>query len=276
MVKKKLNTQNTTNTKSKTNNKVIVVNTYNKPIVSDVITGQKLNKCSVTAKNIYSMAYEKGYEIGLKNSKYEIENWLKKFKPYLDNIFTIKDYYIEGILEPPMISFDNKSYIEDNGKMYVKKEGEYKITRPAKFKTPLTWEDFLLSGHLDKPIYILQYHYYSASECKKQIKNLQIKKNFLNGYAYAKNESLILYKERLKKLKIYLMKLNLYQRLYLTKKILPPVITPMVTPIKADNKDLVISEEKYVIVKPARFNPLYKNWLNFIVTNNNVKTINKR
>jgi hypothetical protein len=73
-----------------------------------------------------------------------------------------------------------------------------------------------------------------------------------------------------------MLKMNLYQRLYLSKKILPPVITPMVTPIKSEGETLLISEEQYVIVKEAMFNPMYKNWLNFIVEDNNNRTVNKR
>jgi len=270
-------TVNKVETDNSNKNAPKTIATYDKTISSDVIDNNgvdKVDNCTYLIKSVYENAYEKGYEKGNINSKYEIENLLISIKSSLDDIFMIKQYYIEGIVEPPFINFDNESNILDGGKRYVKKEGEYSIVKPAKFKQPLKWEDFLLTGFLKEPEYKFDYVFNIAKGC--EIDDEKIKESFLNGYEYSRKENIVLYSERLKKLKDYMLKLNLYQRLYLSKKILPPVITPMVTPIKAENDNLLISEEQYVIVKPAQFNPLYKNWLNFIVENNNKTTVNKR
>lgn len=269
------NENNEVDNTSKTNKQTIT--TYEKTVSSDVIDNngvEKVDNCTFLVKSVYENSYEKGYEKGTINSKYEIENLLIGMKEFLDDIFMIKQYYIEGIVEPPFINFDNDSNILDGGKRYVKKEGEYSIVKPAKFKQPLKWEDFLLTGFLKEPEYKFDYVFNIAKSCV--IDDEKIKENFLNGYEYSRKENIVLYSERLRKLKDYMLKLNLYQRLYLSKKILPPVITPMVTPIKTQEDNLLISEEQYVIVKPAQFNPLYKSWLNFVVENNNKTTVNKR
>lgn len=270
-----INNTNSINNNTNSTNNVKTITTYKNTVYSDVLgkDNKNLNNCDIFNKSIYSISYEKGYEIGKKNSKYEIETKFKKLKSQLDIIFPIKNYYIENILEPPLISFDKDSKIINNGKTYVKKEGEYIIDRNARFRKPLTWEDFLLSDNLEKSDYNFNYYYNKNKDC--EVDESKIKENFLNGYEYAREEIVFLYKQRLKKLKIYIEKLNLYQRLYLSKKILPPVITPVIKPIEINNKNLLISQEEYTIVKEARFNPLYKNWLNFIV-NNKSKIINKK
>jgi len=263
------NKKNTNNIIQNDNNKII----YNHIINSNVLD-TAINSCR-GLKYTYNIAKNKGYEIGLKNSKWEFEKWLKKMKPFLDNLFLIKSYYIENILEPPMINFNSDNKILNNGKTYLKKEGLYTIVRPARFRIPLTWEDFLLSDSLKPADYKIKITYRNFNEDCKVNQN-KINENFLNGYEEGRKETLIIYKERLKKLSEYMVKLQRYQYLYLTKKIRPPVITPLITPIKSNKKSLLISQEEYTIVKPAEFNTLIKNWKPFLVEKVNTYTKNKR
>lgn len=249
---------------------------YNKVISNDVIdTPSFMEECTLTEKNIYKKGYELGYKYGLRNSKVEIENWFLKMSTQLNDLFLIKEYYIEGILEPPLIEFDKEDLISENGKKFTKKEGEFTIIKEAKFKVPLTWKDFLLTDNLEKAEYNLEYYYYNDKE-KCPIKNEKIEYEFKNGYEEGRKEANIIYSQRLAKLKDYMEKLHRYQRLYLTRKMRPPVITPLITPITADKNKMVISQEEYTIVKPAQFNTAVKDWQLFLIETRNANTNNQR
>jgi len=298
IVKNKINKNNTITTNKNTNEKkdnsnvtksslnnntpkVIFNPTHKKTIYNNIIysnvldSNEKGKYCHYMEKGILEKIYELGYKKGIINSKWEIQQWMKKMGKYFNNIFRIKDYYIEGILEPPFVIFNNKNEITNNGKTFIKKEGEYIITKPAKFKIPLKWQDFLLEKHLKKPDYTFKYYYYiDKKNCK--ISNNKIKKYFLKGYKEAKNEIVILYKHRLIKLQKYIKKLYTYQRLYLTRKIRPPVITPIITPIKTTKNKMIISKEEYTIVKRATFDPIFRDWKNYLIKSVNEHTINLR
>lgn len=249
---------------------------YNKVISNDVIdTPSSMEECTLTEKNIYKKGYELGYKYGLRNSKVEIENWFLKMGTQLNDLFLIKEYYVEGILEPPLIEFDKEDLISENGKKFTKKEGEFTIIKEAKFKVPLTWKDFLLTDNLEKAEYNLEYYYYNDKE-KCPIKNEKIEYEFKNGYEEGRKEANIIYSQRLTKLKDYMEKLHRYQRLYLTRKMRPPVITPLITPITADKNKMVISQEEYTIVKPAQFNTAVKDWKLFLIETRNANTNNQR
>lgn len=231
-------------------------------------------KCSIFLKYLGEASYQKGFEIGKNNSVYEIETKLLKLKPFLDGMFRIKDFYVEGILEPPLIEEDRTNQILDNGRTFVKKEVTYKISKPSKFKEPLIWEDFLLqdkNSRLEHPKYIVKYQFFYNPECEDMDKVYEtLNKHFYKGYNESKEETTFLYKERLKSLNKYMDGLAQYQRLYLTKKIEPPLITTQVSPIdkNKNNKTMTISEEKYYILKEAEFVDNYKKWDNYLVPNN--------
>ena len=259
-------------------NKNNIKTLYSNTIMSDIIdNNNKIDECSLNLNYIYKKIKNRGYQIGLKNSKWEFEKWLKKMKPFLDYLFDIKNYYIQGILEPPMINFEKNTKIKNNGKTYIKKEGEYTIIKKARFKIPLTWEDFLLSDSLKTPDYTVNMSYYKNNK-KCKINQSILNKSFLDGYEEGRKETLIIYGNRLDQLSEYMTKLYRYQYLYLTRKIRPPVITPLITPIKTDKKNtnLIISEEEYTIVKPAEFNVIMKRWKNILVENKQFLTKNKR
>lgn len=231
-------------------------------------------KCSIFLKYLGEASYQKGFEIGKINSIYEIESKLKKLKTFLDSIFRIKDFYVEGVLEPPLIEEDRNSQILDNGKTFIKKEVTYKIAKPSKFKEALTWEDFLLqdkNSKLTEPRYLIKYQFFYNPECEDMDKVYEtLNTNFYKGYGDSKEETSFLYKERLKSLNKYMDGLYQYQRLYLTKKIEPPLITTQISPIdkNKNNKTMTISEEKYYILKDAEFVDNYKKWENYLIQNN--------
>ena len=244
------------------------------------------NICQAYISQNSSNAFDYGYEEGKKYTDLYIGHLLVKNKKYLDVLFPIQSFYIEGILEPPAVAEDKSEYTYDNGKAYKSYSIRYRIVKPARFvtkKTKKTWTDFLLTYPLN---YYKQKINFSNLEfnftikwsndkvCNRMIYNA-VKKKFKEGFDKGRDEIELLYSLRLKQMFDYLKELYLYNKLYYKRIINPPVIGEFTTPVYTNNKDnsLIINENYYEIIKPARFNLNTKEWKVFLISHSKIHEI---
>ncbi|NPA67669.1 MAG: type IV secretion system DotC family protein [Chlorobi bacterium] len=246
-----------------------------------------LNICQAFVSENSSNAFDYGYLQGKAFTDLYIGGILVKYKKYMDILFPLKDLYVQGILEPPAVEKDKSEYTYDNGQAYRNYGVRYKVIKPARFvtsKTKKSWEDFILGnpdiGYYLKPVNFSNLNFkFSIKWSNDPVCNDKIYKavvdNFKKGFKQGESETQMSYSLRLTKLQNYLNQLYLYNELYYRRVINPPVIGEFTTPVykTEDGQTLVINENYYKIIKPAKFNTETKKWKVFLIGHNKIQEI---
>jgi hypothetical protein len=247
-----------------------------KEIIKSNVIDKNLNNCEILLNKTEIEVYEKIFKYSKYINEIVIGKKLLENNKSLKSAFPIKRLYIEDILEPPLVTSNKKSNVLKNGRAFVKYENRYIIKNKARFRmSPKTWKDFLLTFKPSK--------YYETinkqikipvmkttnKECKLELKKIT-KETFNIAFEDGKKEVEILFKERLNKLNKYMDDLYLYHYLFITKKIEPPVIGELITPIYDNKTKLTINESYYEIIKNAEFNTDTKKWKTFIFNSQDI------
>jgi hypothetical protein len=231
-------------------------------------------------------AYNRGFEIGRAVTDFNIGRILVNISDQLNILFPIKKLMVESILEPPLISENSNNSVHENGQIYVSYEKKYSIIRKERFinkDSIKTWDKILLSHELDyytmqsnpkKDSYNITLNLSTDEACNRVIRE-NADKQFKLGFIEGGKEISELYLSRLSQLEKYINSLYLYNRLYIEKKIDPPLIGEIDTSVSANENSLTINENFMKILKNAKFNEEVKKWRTYVIDHAQLKEIIK-